>query len=239
MLLAAFGNVYGNVAGGYGTVARPPTSPGLSPTYEPLIKNVRTTKEVICEKGDIGAVRAPAEFVVTRHLISHPDDGPSELARHVGLHTATASRVLKRLQAAGIETDEQRLSHLRKLSERPHHKTIGFRVPNPEQFFAALDTLGAGFLVSGEAAAVRDGIDLIPERHLIYVDEGAWEAVARAADETLAKIAPSSKANLTVKQADPWLCEDKTGAYVERGQRLLDYEQSNHVQLARSLERLG
>lgn len=187
-----------------------------------------------------GAVRAPAEFVVTRHLITHPDDAPSQIAEHTGLHATTVSRVLKRLQEDRIYTDEQRLVHLRSLAERPEHKEIDFEVPNPDQFIQMLEQDSeVGVLLGGEDAAVHDGYNLVPEHHLVYIDPGDWAEVAAAAEETLAKLAPRSGSNLTVREMDPWLTSEQTGTFVERGQRLLDYQESKHVQLARSLDEIG
>lgn len=188
----------------------------------------------------IVGMRAPAAFVVTRHRITHPEEGPAQVAAHTGLHTTTVSRVLKRLREKQIYTDRQRLAHLRSLSERPDPKEVHFEVPNPEQFLQVLEgQLEAEVLLGGEDAAVHDGYNLVPEHHLVYVGPEGWSHAARAAEETLAKVAPRSAANLTVRETDPWLTSDASGRFVERGQRLLDYQESKHVQLARSLEDLG
>lgn len=234
-------------------------------------------------------MRAPAEFVVTRHRITHPEEPTARVADHTGLHPTSVSRVLERLRDQHIYTEDQKLAHLRTLSERPRPKEISFDVPNPTQLLEALEALWtppssgatpppwetapasseatdapdaraegaatssvatppsseatdpheAPFLLGGEDAAVHDGYNLVPEHHLIYIEPDHWSDVASAAKDVLARVAPASAANLTVRERDPWLTPDPTGRFVERGQRLLDYQESKHVQLARSLEDLG
>lgn len=186
-----------------------------------------------------GGVRAPADFVVTRHRITHPDEGPARIAEHTGLHTTTVSRVLRRLREDHVYTEEQRLARLRALSERPDPKEVGFDVPNPEQFLQALEERGVPFLLGGEDAAVHDGFALVPEHHLVYIEPTQWSKIASIVRAVVGKVAPSSASNLTVREMDPWLRADETGRFVERGQRLLDYDESTHVQLARSLEDVG
>lgn len=181
-------------------------------------------------------MRAPVEFIVTRHRITHPEEGPSDMARHTGLHLSSVSRALKRLKQENLLTEDQHLAHLRTLAERPRHKELNLYVPNPGQF---LEEMQHPFLLSGEDAAVHDGYDLIPERHLLYIEPDGWDAVGETVQEVLGRVAPRSKANLTVREQDPWLIADESGRFVERGQRSLDYQENKHVQLARSLDQLG
>lgn len=181
-------------------------------------------------------VRAPVEFVVTRHRITHPNEQPADVARHTGLHLSSVSRALGRLEGENLLTENQHLAHLRTLAEGPRHKELNLHVPNPEQF---LEELQHPFLLSGEDAAVHDGYDLIPERHLLYIEPDGWDAVGETVQDVLGKVASRSKANLTVREQDPWLVADESRRFVERGQRSLDYQENKHVQLARSLDQLG
>lgn len=181
-------------------------------------------------------VRAPAEFLVTRHLITHPDDGPSEIARHERIHVPTASNALTRIREGhGLWTESQLLTHLRGLAERPRWRSHALRLPNPGRW---VEHYEGRHLLSGEPAAAMDGFDLIPERHMVYVQtEAINEALNSALDEGGA-LAPRGRANLILKTIDPWLYEEPDG-YAERGQRLLDYAESKHIQLLIGLRRLG
>lgn len=181
-------------------------------------------------------MRAPAEFLVTRHLITHPDDGPSDIARHARIHVPTASNALGRIRTEReLWTDEQLLTHLRGLPERPTWRTHALRLPNPQRWTEQHDRRR---LISGEPAAVLDGFDLIPERHLVYVEADTIEAALRSALDEGGALAPRDRANLILKTMDPWLYEEPDG-YAERGQRLLDYAESKHIQLLKGLRRLG
>jgi hypothetical protein len=50
--------------------------------------------------------------------------------------------------------------------------------------------------------------------------------------------APRDNANLVLKAMDPWLYEEPNG-YAERGQRMLDYADSKHIQLLMGLRQRG
>ncbi len=180
-------------------------------------------------------MRAPAEFLVTRHLITHPDDGPSDIARHERIHVPTASNALTRIRNKhDLWTEAQLLAHLRTLAERPKWRTHGLRLPNPQRW---VDNYAGRHLISGEPAAVLDGFDLIPERHLVYIEADAVDQALQFALDEGGALAPRNQANLIVRTMDPWLYEEPEG-YAERGQRLLDYADSKHVQLLRGVKRL-
>lgn len=178
-------------------------------------------------------MRTPAEFVVTRHLLSHQGDSPTELARHLGLDPAVASRVAKRLREQGFWTSSQLLDHLRSLPERPPRKVLEFRVTNPELWFRAYH---GPYWASGEAVASSvDGLDVVPGRFLVYVPPEKVPAAVSAVFEVLGKLAPTSQANLEIRVADSWLREGEQPNVVEKGQRLLDYLESHQIQLLRAL----
>ncbi len=176
---------------------------------------------------------APAEFVVIRHILTHPDDTPAEVAKHCSLRDATVRAALKRLLAADLIGHEgMLLDRLRHLPRRIKHRQYTFRAPNADQF---LNGLEAPFWLSGEYAAAMDGYDLVPERAMLYIDADDLPAAVNAAQACYAKIAPASKSNIVVKLADPWLDLNPNTELVERGQRLLDYLDSHHIQLLREL----
>lgn len=180
---------------------------------------------------------APAEFLVLRHRLSHPSESQADLARHTHLDSSTVSRVLKRLDAKRLWTPHQRVEAMRTASRRPTHKTYHFRAPNPDQWNAAYD--GPAWL-SGEPAAARDGYDLVPAKILVYVPPEALPQALRASQEIFAKLAPESRANLILREADPWLrADDEHDDLVERGQRLLDYAESKHIQLLQGLDEVA
>jgi hypothetical protein len=180
-------------------------------------------------------VRAPAEFLVTRHLITHPDDGPSDIARHERIHVPTASSALIRIRAEhNLWTETQLLAHIRNIAERPKWRAHSLRLPNPQRW---VDNYDGRKLISGEPAAVLDGFDLIPERHLVYLEAAAMNQALQFALDEGGALAPLNQANLTLRTMDRWLYEEPIG-YAERGQRLLDYADSKHVQLLRGLKRL-
>lgn len=181
-------------------------------------------------------MRAPAEFVVTRHLITHPQDSPAQVAKHARLHSATASNALSRIRQAELWTDSQLLAHLRSLAERPRWRRVNLRLPNPGRWLDGLDRPQA---TSGEHAAALDGFEVVPERHLVYVAAADLDAVIKSAiGDGDGALAPPEKANLILKTRDAWLYDEPPGV-VERGQRLIDYDESKHVQLLMGLRRLG
>lgn len=180
--------------------------------------------------------RAPAEFVATRHLLTHPEDTPAMVAHHCGLHIQSASRALKRLQGGGIWHDQELLAHARTLAVRPPRKAVHFQVPNPDQFLKALRKSKVRFWLSGEYAAALDGYDLVPERCLVYVRSPSMEGAIRAARDVMGKVTSGNQANVEIRLADAWLQLDPGSDLVERGQRLLDYEESRHVQILRSFD---
>jgi hypothetical protein len=181
-------------------------------------------------------VAAPAEFLVVRHRLSHPSDSAAELSRHVGLDRAVVSRVEARIRKNGLWQENQLLEHMRALSRRPVVKRVHFRAPNPKQWF--LEFSGRYWQSGEHVAASLDGMDVVPERFLVYVAPEDFDAAVRAAHDIIARLAPAPEGNLEIRVADPWLREGEQPNVAERGQRLLDYAESKHIQLLRGL-RLG
>lgn len=105
-------------------------------------------------------------------------------------------------------------------------KTISLRHPNAERW---LKRTRFHFLLSGEDAAVIDGWDIVPNRHLIYVDSNVLVEIVRDALDDGARLTESDGANVTIRQRDPWLVDEQR-TLVERGQRMLDYAESKNVQ---------
>lgn len=180
---------------------------------------------------------APVEFVVTRHLLSHPDEGTTDMARHCNLHVGSVSAARRRLQKQDIWRPAQLLAHLQTLSRRPPRRATFFHVPNPDQFIAALRRDQVPFWISGDAAAAAEGYDLVPEHVIIYIHpEAADPAMAAAIRVYGGKVAASAVSNVEIRVADDWLYLDPESELVERGQRLLDYQESKHIQILRDLE---
>lgn len=177
-------------------------------------------------------MRAPVEFVVLRHLLGHPNDSPAQIARHCSLHDTSARMALKRIRQKDANTPSWILRQLQTRRERPHHKQYNFQAPNPDQFLVALR---APHWLSGEYAAAMEGFDVVPEQALIYIREQDLPTVTAAAKETFAKVAPASKANVVIRIADPWMDLRDGEPLVDRGQRLLDYEESKHLQILKDL----
>ena len=177
-------------------------------------------------------MRAPAEFVVLRHLLGHPEDSPAEIARHCKLHDTSARVAVRRIRERDSVSPSWLLAQLKSVRERPRHQQFAFQVPNPDQFLKAMK---APHWLSGEYAAALDGFDLVPEQAMIYIRPEDVKSISAAAKESFAKVAPASKANVLVRIADPWMNLRSDEALVERGQRLLDYEESRHVQILKDL----
>ena len=176
-------------------------------------------------------MRAPAEFVVLRHLVTHKDDAPSDLAKHCNLYLKSASLVLARLRDADVWTEPQILARLRIVAERPRWRTLGYVCPNPAQWLKAHR---GPHLLSGDEAAAREGVPIVPERVIAWIQPDELAAALRAADAVVARPTRAQTANLVLRIMDPWLAADpKRPELVERGQRLLDYEAFPNIQVLR------
>jgi hypothetical protein len=178
-------------------------------------------------------VRAPAEFVVLRHLLGHPDDSPAEIAKHCKLHDTSARTAVQRIRARDDPSPSWLFFQLQHAREKPRHRQFNFQVANPDQFLVALK---APHWLSGEYAAAMEGFDIVPEQAMLYIREADLPKVSEAAKESFAKVAPASKANVIVRIADPWLNLRPDEPMVERGQRLLDYQESRHLQILKDLD---
>lgn len=179
-------------------------------------------------------MRAPVLYVVLRHKMTHPDEGAASIARHCRLHDHSVRSALQRIKGEGIWQDAEILHRLQSIKERPPRKAFHFSIPNPHQF---LNAVTVPVWISGEFAAASEGYDLVPERLLVYVRGEDADAATKDALDEFAKVAPESKANLTIALADPWLHLDPVSDLVERGQRLIDYRESRHIQILRGLPR--
>ena len=177
-------------------------------------------------------MRAPVEFLVTRQLLSGTDVAPAEIARRCRLRASSVARAYHRIREKTALDDARLFRHLLGLPERPHWTTLHFHIPNPQQWQNRYD--GPRWL-SGEVAAALEGYSLVPERWLVYLRPEDVEPAVEAAKTEYAKVAPPAKANLTLRATDPWMDLDPESDLVQRGQRLLDYWQSRHVQLTAEL----
>lgn len=175
-------------------------------------------------------MNAPAEFVVARHLLAHPDEAAGDLAAHCGLHRPVVHNALKRLRAMDLLAEPRLLHHLISHPRRIRHRAHYFRVPNPKQW---LNALSAPCLLSGDVvAAEKDGYNVVPEQWVAYVRPGDEAGAVRAATEVFADVASKPRANLVIKIQDPWLKPDEQDPRLaERGQRLIDYQDSPLLQL--------
>lgn len=180
-------------------------------------------------------MRAPVEFVVTRHKLTHPDDSPSQSARHCNLHQASTSRAMSRLKDEILD-DARLLSQLLAQRTTPSWPAFYFRVPNPDNWIQAMKS---PHWLTGEAAAAIEGINIVPSRVETYIRRENADQAVDAARRSFAKASSPRDANLVIRIADPWLYLDEDDALVERGQRLLDYARSSNVQFAKELATLG
>lgn len=177
---------------------------------------------------------APAEFLVARHLLSHPADGPGEVARHVRLHRPVVANAIRRLRQREIVLEPHLLHFIAHHPRRVHHRAYRFRAPNPRQWLNAME---APFLLSGDVvAAEHDGYNVVPDQWIAYVRPEDESAALEAAKKVFADVAPREKANLIVKVMDAWLRPDaEDPRIVERGQRLLDYQDSPLLQIVAAI----
>lgn len=175
------------------------------------------------------APRSPTRFVVARHLISHPDDSPGQIAFHCHLQIPSASRALRAILAeTGLEPAAL-LEFMLRTPEKPRWRSFHYRAPNPSHWVKAAMI---PYQLSGDvAAATVDGLNLSSDRTTIYVRENDVEAAMKAASRIYAKPASPSKSNLVLRVADPWMAFE--GNVAEKGQRWHDYATSTNLQLRR------
>lgn len=177
-------------------------------------------------------MRAPADFIITRHLLGHPEATPGTLARDLGLHPATAHRVYARIERETALLPATLQHRLVRVAERPHWRSLPLQVPDPETWYRNYE--GPAWL-SGEIAAEMDGYDLVAERWIVYVPQADLEAATRHVMDRFAKLARPKTCNLTIRSMDPWLRPDPRFELIDTGQRLYDYHDSDHIQLAKAL----
>jgi hypothetical protein len=181
-------------------------------------------------------VNAPAEFVVLRHLLSHPRDAPTEVARHAKLVESSVRLVLRRLKGEGLSSPGQWFEKLRSGRRRPEWRELRFQLPNPDNWYREFP---GPLQISGEVAAAEyDRLSLIPSRHLVYIHVSDQERAIEAVWRAFGLLCPNrERANLVLRISDPWLQPDSDDPrFVERGQRLLDYAESRHIQLLGALK---
>ncbi len=176
-----------------------------------------------------------ADTLLARHWLSHPGESAYQAAKHMGLQPRTIQKAAERLRGSIGSSDSALFQHLLD-HPIPARKTINFRHPNPERWLARTRF---PLLMSGEDAAVIDGWDLMPRRHLAYVDFDDLDGVATEIIAGGGRLVDSESANMVIRVGDEWLIEDPRG-FVERGQRLADYMSSGNVQFLIQLrERIG
>lgn len=176
------------------------------------------------------AARPTSVSAVARHLLSHPDESSYAAAKHLSIPTASATRAVNWLERNGVSAEAERLRFL--IANPIPSKQFHFRVPDAAAWLAAPP---APLSVSGEDAAAVEGLDLIPHRHLLYVAPKDLERTVESLRAADADFADPDVANVTLRVRDPWLM-DEPAPLVERGQRLLDYRESRHPVVARSVD---
>lgn len=182
-------------------------------------------------------MNAPAEYVVCRHLASHPYESVSQLVDHVKLHYSVVRAAKQRLGQQHLVEPSDLVQHALRLARQPQHEERSFYLPNPDNWFRSFHR---PYLESGErVAADVDGLNLIPEHFLVYVAPEDANAAYRSAIENFGKLASARQANLLIRVADPWLESDGDKPIVELGQRLIDYEKNPNIRLARRIAQRG
>lgn len=177
-------------------------------------------------------MRTPAEFVVTRHLLSNLEATPSTIAKNCNIRLTSATRAFNKVRDLTGLRESLLFRHLLDIRERPRWQSLYFHIPNPEQW---MQKFQKPRWLSGEVAAAMEDYDLVPERWLVYIDPADVEEAVAIARSEYAKVAKPADANLVFRGADDWLHLDPESDLVERGQRLLDYWSSRHVQLTAEL----
>ena len=178
-------------------------------------------------------MNAPAEFVICRHLLSHRGESVAQMARHLDLHYSVVKAAKARLDENHVSEPDDLLRHALRLPRRPDHQERRFYLPNPENWF---ETFRGPALESGErVAADWDHVNLVPEHYLVYVSPQDAEAAYHAAVDNFGRVAAARHANLFIRIADPWLDAEADRPVVEKGQRLIDYEENASIRLARRI----
>lgn len=177
-------------------------------------------------------MRTPAEFVVTRRLLSEPGTEPAEIARACHIRASTVAAAYHRVRAQTALQPNVLLQHLMQLAERPRWKTLHFHMPNPDNWMQSYP--GERWL-SGEVTAALEGYDLVPERWLVYLRPEDMDMAVQAVRREVGKVAPPTLSNLMLRTVDPWMVFDPASEFVEKGQRLYDYWHSKHIQLTKAL----
>lgn len=177
-------------------------------------------------------MRAPVEFLVTRQLLTESQAGPAEISRRCHLRASSVARAYHKVREITDLHDHRLFRHLLELKERPHWSNLHFYMPDPRQWQNRYK--GSRWL-SGEVAAALEGYNLVPERWLVYLLPDDLDEAVEAAKTEYAKVAPPGKANLTFRNTDPWMDLPTDSDLIQRGQRLLDYWASRHVQLTAEL----
>jgi len=169
--------------------------------------------------------RPRSDALLARHWLTHPGEAAYSAAQHMGLERRTVQNAAARLRER-VGSDEASLIHYLRAHPIAQRKTIAFRHPAAQRWL--LETR-IDHLLSGEDAALIDGWDLVPHRHMAYV---SWGDLQRAVDDIIdsgGRVANAEDANLTLRVGDNWLYEDPK-SFVERGQRIIDYLASKNVQ---------
>jgi len=177
-------------------------------------------------------MRRPAllDRVLVRHLLTHPEDSAYIAAKHMGLPIRTVQLAAKRIkERIGLEHDFL----LKFLLINPIlHKRIELKHPNPNIW---LRKPPADISISGEDAAAVLGWDIVPNRHMFYVNEKDLEIIIKSLLDSGGRLSGKEQANITLCVRDDWLIDDPA-PLVERGQRLIDYTESKNLQLLKNIQ---
>lgn len=166
---------------------------------------------------------------VIRHLISHPADSAYGAAKHLRLPTRKVQRLCRSLNWRAGATDATLLRRLASLGTA--HRELCYALDAPSRWLARP---AAPVSLSGEDAAAVEGLPIVPHRHLWYVAEEDVSLIDRDLRGCGAEPVGRDEANAILRVRDPWLM-DEPAPLVERGQRLLDYLESSHPALRRSV----
>jgi len=168
--------------------------------------------------------------LLARHWISHPEDSAYEAAKHMRLPLRTVQLAAARLRNRIGTGQDQLLDFLMK--NPIEHKSIRVRHPNPNIWLRKPPVM---ISLSGEDAAAVNGWDIVPNRHTFYVEEKDLGLALKSLLDSGGRLSEKEDQNIILKVRDKWLM-DEPAPLVERGQRLIDYQESRNIQLLAGLE---
>ena len=173
---------------------------------------------------------AITDRLLVRHWLTHPEESAYEAAKHMNLSKRTVQFAAKRIKA---RTGIQRERLLEFLCENPiAHKNIGFYHPNPNVW---LRHPPVPVSLSGEDAAAVMGWDIVPNRHIFYIEATEVNTIVKSLLGSGGRLAEDMDQNISLRLRDKWMIDEPV-PLVERGQRLVDYKESKNIQLLAGLE---